>query len=70
MQKATDLNYQLTNFNIKPDAFSVLPQISAQSKDDFRGKVNKLITPGTILVTTRQPSNAATRSSRDFKIIE
>jgi len=38
--------------------------------DDFRSKVNKLLTPGTILVTTNRSSNASTRSSRDFKIID
>jgi flagellar L-ring protein precursor FlgH len=40
LQKATDLDYQLTNFDIKPDAFNVLPRIAADSEDNFRGKVN------------------------------
>jgi hypothetical protein len=38
--------------------------------DDFRKKVNKLLTPGTILVTTNRSSNASTRSSREFRIID
>ncbi len=37
---------------------------------DFRKKVNKLITPGTILLATRESSNSATRSARDFTIMK
>ena len=37
--------------------------------EDFRKKVNRLITPGTILVTTRQSSNASTRSASGFEIM-
>jgi hypothetical protein len=37
--------------------------------DDFRKKVNKILTPGTILLATRESSNSATRSARDFTIM-
>lgn len=37
-KRATDLSYALTNFNVKPDAFSVLPSIGASSTDDFKGE--------------------------------
>lgn len=37
--------------------------------DDFRKKVNRLVTPGTILLATREKSNASTRSAKDFTIM-
>lgn len=37
---------------------------------DFRKKVNRLLTPGTILLATRESSNSATRSARDFTIMK
>jgi flagellar L-ring protein precursor FlgH len=37
-KRETDLSYELTSFNLKPDAFSVLPDLGAKSKDDFKGE--------------------------------
>ncbi len=37
-KRETDLNYSLDSFNIKPNAFSVLPDIAANSLDDFKGE--------------------------------
>jgi hypothetical protein len=38
--------------------------------EDFHKKVNRLLTPGTILVTTAKPSNASTRSATNFSILK
>lgn len=40
LQRATDLSYALTSFNIKPNAFDPLPDIAASSQDDFNGRAN------------------------------
>ena len=40
LTKETDLRYQITNFDIKPNAFDVLPQMSALSNDPFNGVAN------------------------------
>lgn len=40
LQRATDLNYQLTNFDIKQGAFNVLPSVAAESTDNFAGQAN------------------------------
>ena len=40
LQRATDLSYALTSFNIKPNAFNPLPDIAAVSQDDFNGRAN------------------------------
>lgn len=40
LSKATDLRYALENFDIKPNAFSVLPAIEASSDDTFKGTAN------------------------------
>lgn len=40
LQKATDLNYALENFDVKPNAFSVLPALEASSSDNFKGTAN------------------------------
>ncbi len=37
---------------------------------DFHKKINKIVAPGTILLATRQSSNSATRSGRDFTIMK
>lgn len=37
-KRQTDLSYQLTSFNVAPNAFSVLPDIAAGSRDDFMGE--------------------------------
>ena len=37
LQKASDLRYQLLNFDIKPEAFDPLPQIASDRQDNFRG---------------------------------
>lgn len=36
-QKDTDLEYTLTNFDIAPDAFSILPALAAESQDTLNG---------------------------------
>lgn len=40
MTKGTNLDYQLTNFDIAPKAFSTLPRVAAKSDDQFRGTAN------------------------------
>lgn len=40
-KRQTDLSYALTSFDIKQDAFSILPDISAGSKDDFKGEAKQ-----------------------------
>lgn len=40
LSKETDLDYQLTNFNVKPNAFNVLPSLTANSTDEFNGTAN------------------------------
>ena len=40
LRKETDLQYQITNFDIKPNAFNVLPQVAADSTDQFVGQAN------------------------------
>ena len=37
--------------------------------EDFRKKINKVLTPGTILVATSESSNASTRSSGSMNIM-
>jgi flagellar L-ring protein precursor FlgH len=41
--KSTNLNYELTSFNLKPGFFNTLPDIAANSSDQFSGQaqVNK-----------------------------
>lgn len=38
--------------------------------DEFRKKINRALTPGTILVSTKRSSNANTRSGTDFTIMK
>lgn len=38
--KTTSLDYQLNSFDIKPNAFSVLPGISSSTQDEFKGTAN------------------------------
>ena len=40
LQKATDLDYQLLNFDISPDTFTTLPALTAESTDTFAGTAN------------------------------
>lgn len=37
LSKASDLDYQLLNFNIKPNAFNTLPGIESERSDSFQG---------------------------------
>jgi len=37
LSKSTDLSYRLTDFNLAPDAFNVLPSVAANSSDAFTG---------------------------------
>jgi flagellar L-ring protein precursor FlgH len=40
LRRGTTLDYALTNFDIKPDAFEPLPRLAATSQDDFNGTAN------------------------------
>lgn len=40
LQKANNLNYELLNFNIKPNTFNTLPGIQSNSGDNFQGTAN------------------------------
>jgi flagellar L-ring protein precursor FlgH len=40
LKKQTSLDYALTSFNIKPSAFDILPDLEADSTDDFQGTAN------------------------------
>ncbi len=40
LSKATDLDYQLTNFDLRPNLFSTLPSLAASSSDSFSGTAN------------------------------
>jgi flagellar L-ring protein precursor FlgH len=40
LAKATSLDYALTNFDIKPNAFNTLPRLAATSDDSFSGTAN------------------------------
>jgi flagellar L-ring protein precursor FlgH len=40
LRRATTLDYKLDSFDIKPEAFDVLPRIAASSQDDFNGTAN------------------------------
>ena len=40
LQRATNLDYRLTSFNIAPSAFNTLPDVAATSQDDFNGRAN------------------------------
>jgi flagellar L-ring protein precursor FlgH len=40
LQRQTSLDYALTAFDIKPNAFNPLPTLGAQSQDDFNGRAN------------------------------
>jgi len=40
LKKETDLDYKLTNFDIAPDAFNILPGFAADSEDTFNGTAN------------------------------
>jgi len=40
-KKETDLDYSLNSFNLKPNAFSILPDLGASSSDDFKGQASQ-----------------------------
>jgi flagellar L-ring protein precursor FlgH len=40
LTKETTLDYRLTNFDIKPNAFNPLPALAATSQDDLKGTAN------------------------------
>lgn len=40
LSRATNLNYKLNLFDVKPNAFNVLPKIDADSSDGFIGSAN------------------------------
>jgi len=40
LKKGTTLDYQLTNFDIKPNAFTTLPRVAGKSDDQFTGTAN------------------------------
>lgn len=37
LARSTSLNYELANFDLKPDAFDILPGLNANSSDTFSG---------------------------------
>lgn len=37
LQKVSDLNYQLLNFNVNPSTFSTLPGIESETQNNFQG---------------------------------
>ena len=40
LSRETNLDYRLTNFDIKPNAFNPLPALAAESQDSFNGQAN------------------------------
>ena len=42
LTRETSLDYALTSLNVKPNAFSVLPDVGAESSDEFTGTANYL----------------------------
>ena len=40
LSKSTNLNYELANFNVKPNAFGTLPALEATSDDSLKGTAN------------------------------
>lgn len=40
LSKSTNLNYELANFNVKPNAFTTLPAVEATSDDSLKGTAN------------------------------
>lgn len=40
LKKETNLDYALTNFDIRPQSFNTLPRVAATSQDDFKGTAN------------------------------
>lgn len=40
LEKVTDLRYQITNFDIKDNAFNVLPALAGDSTDTFQGSAS------------------------------
>ncbi len=40
ISKSTGVDYKVTNFDVKPNAFSVLPRLAASSDDQFNGSAN------------------------------
>ena len=40
LSRATTLDYAMTSFNLKPNAFNPLPTLGATSRDDFNGQAN------------------------------
>ncbi len=40
LSKSTAVDYQLTNFDVKPNAFNTLPRLAAGSEDQFNGTAN------------------------------
>jgi flagellar L-ring protein FlgH len=40
ISKKTDVDWRISNFDVKPNAFSTLPRIAASSDDQFNGAAN------------------------------
>jgi flagellar L-ring protein precursor FlgH len=70
----TDLSYSLTSFDIKPDAFSILPNLGAGSSDDFKGeakqeKKGKFTARLTAVVMDALPNgNLVIRGRREIRV--
>lgn len=74
LQKQSSLEKQLTNFDIKPGAFSTLPGVAGSSDDQFKGKAN-YVKKGAfnarvtaVVVDVLPNGNLVVRGRREIKI--
>ncbi len=82
LNKQSDLDYELINFDIKPDAFNTLPEITSSKKDGFQGnakyeKKGAFTARLTAIVMDRLPNGNLViqgrrelRIDRELKVIE
>ena len=74
LQKDTDLDYRITNFDLKPNAFNVLPAVAAESEDSFQGLANYekrgtfTARLAAIVVDTLPNGNLVVNGRREIKI--
>jgi flagellar L-ring protein precursor FlgH len=72
--RVTNLNYALTSFNIKPNAFDPLPDVRGESEDTFRGtanyqkKGNFTARVTAVVIDTLPNGNLVVRGRREIKI--
>jgi flagellar L-ring protein precursor FlgH len=74
LQKQSSLEKQLSNFDIKPNAFSTLPALEGSSDDQFKGKAN-YVKKGAfnarvtaVVVDVLPNGNLVVRGRREIKI--